>query len=79
MASRILLCTNCGSEKLANRTCEACRGLSDEDRALDQLRTAYAFGEIDLITFEKEVELVLTNPSASSYMSPFDRPHLIYR
>lgn len=79
MAARILVCDNCGSEKLENRTCAACRGLSDEEWALGLIRTDYASGKINLETLEKEIELVLTNPKASSYISPFDRPHFIYR
>jgi hypothetical protein len=79
MVPRILVCDNCGSEKFEGRTCAACRGLSDEEWAINQAKADYVDGKLDTEGLEGALELILANPKASPYVSPFDRPHIIYR
>lgn len=66
-------CTNCGSERLPGKGCEACLGLTDEAWALRDARDAFAADRIDADELERRIELALTAPPKRYH------PRYVYR
>lgn len=68
-------CHLCGSEIRAGRKCEesTCRGLSDEQLAVDRAGEDYSLDRIDVDELERRLEIALTNPPRASRLTTIRR------